>query len=156
MKPRIVVYTTKKTNRLVYIISTIFEERLGCELIITRDKREFLEVDGVRLNYSSESIEQIAQILPSPLLFENRIRDIEVVVNDDSEIPLVVRQPSVFIWGLTQLLPVSTCCLGMKNTFPIGTMITVGLRQLQACIRPTPSRLPSLWWISILANLECG
>jgi hypothetical protein len=93
MKPRIVVYTTKKTNRLVYIISTIFEERLGCELIITRDKREFLEVDGVRLNYSSESIEQIAQILPSPLLFENRIRDIEVVVNDDSEIPWLFANP---------------------------------------------------------------
>lgn len=89
MRPKFALYTTKKTNRLAYIAGWIFEERLGYDLLITKDKQEFVDFKGFRLNYSNDQIENAPQITPSSLLFENRISEVDIAVNEVDGWPIL-------------------------------------------------------------------
>ena len=69
----LLIYTSKKTNRLNYIFRLIFNELLGAEFSFTTDKDEFEKFDGPKLNYSEEAFGDELYIASRKLLFEKGI-----------------------------------------------------------------------------------
>lgn len=68
----VVVLVDEITNRVRYTFDFIFEIR-GLEYTLVSDSDEFLNFEGVKLNYSSHLIEGVTFIKPSVLLYDNSI-----------------------------------------------------------------------------------
>lgn len=67
---RLLIYTTRVTGRLQYIVQTLFGGSAG----LTESKEKFVSSDTARINYSSEIFPgQMVQIVPHGLLHETGI-----------------------------------------------------------------------------------
>jgi hypothetical protein len=71
------IYTETISNRLDYTLDFIFKSR-GIEYVLCDDFVVFERLDGQRLNYSDRHFESIKKIIPSPLLFDQKIRDYDI------------------------------------------------------------------------------
>ena len=85
----LLVYTTKKTPRLIFIFDFIFKEILGAEFRITTDKEEFLQSTFPKFNYSEAQFSSEPFIHSANLLFEKGIREQELSFNLWNEIPVL-------------------------------------------------------------------
>lgn len=65
----LLIFVHKSSERLKYILDFILSER-EIEYATTSDISSFQNHTGPRLNYSSDKLEGIAQIIPSPILFD--------------------------------------------------------------------------------------
>ena len=74
----ILIYSTKNTKRLEYIVNHIFSRILGVQIAICTDEPFFKDYRGCKINYSSKHFDNCLKIIPYSLLFENDIRPQEV------------------------------------------------------------------------------
>ena len=71
---KVLLYSLNNTSRLQYICHFIFKELMGIEFSITSDSDEFKNYDGIKINYSINSIcENEMHISPVDLLFQQNI-----------------------------------------------------------------------------------
>jgi len=74
----IVIYTHKRTSRVLYIFNHILGEMLGLEPKCIHDKQAFLEFDGPKINYSFQAFDEELFIMADNLLFERGIIEHEM------------------------------------------------------------------------------
>lgn len=87
----IYIYSDKISNRLVYTLDVIFKHVLFVNYSIL-SKEDFLKnKTGVKINYSSEQIENTIQIVPSTLLFETDITHKNPIVNWLNNTPYIFK-----------------------------------------------------------------
>lgn len=70
----ITILTTQKTERLTYILTELFEKRLGVAFTVTTKIDEFNDKNGAKINYTPAQIPNCLHIIPRHLLFENDIK----------------------------------------------------------------------------------
>jgi len=72
----ILIYSHNSSPRLQYSCSFIFKELLGLDCAITIDSEEFKNHEGVKINYSSQDIQNSTfKIQNCNLLFEDKIQE---------------------------------------------------------------------------------
>ncbi len=71
------IYVDHISTRLQYTLNFVMEHR-GVAYQIINDYKQFEQVDGWKLNYSERHFEQITQLIPSSLLFEETIETYEI------------------------------------------------------------------------------
>jgi len=79
----IIVYSSKSSNRLTYILKTLLNEGLGLECKLTADLIEFTESDLPKINYSLRESLGAFTIKPVGILADYGIRDYPIEVNSD-------------------------------------------------------------------------
>ncbi len=55
---KLLIHSTKQSNRLRYTFDLIFKDVLGVDYEITDNKQTFINHDGVKLNYSVKRISE--------------------------------------------------------------------------------------------------
>ncbi len=75
------VYTVKESNRLRYVLKTLFTRPFGIEFIITTDAELFKAAALPKINYSPEPFENCIQIIPHAILFDFGIKDYLIEVH---------------------------------------------------------------------------
>jgi len=75
------IYSETISNRLVYTLDFIFKPR-GIDYVLSDDFVAFERLNGQRLNYSDRHFENIKKILPSPLLFDQKIKEYQIKSGD--------------------------------------------------------------------------
>ncbi|MGB0839826.1 MAG: HAD-IA family hydrolase [Chitinophagales bacterium] len=78
----ILVYATKITNRLRYILDHLLVELLGLRLTLTTDKALFVKHRGPKINYSKRQLSKEIFFRSTPLLFERGIKPQNIKVSD--------------------------------------------------------------------------
>lgn len=76
MNEPVIIYTEKFSNRLSYISEILFGTLLGLPYQLTTDQKYFTESSGPGINYSGKKFEKAVQIIPSGLLFDTGIKNI--------------------------------------------------------------------------------
>lgn len=80
------IYSPHITNRLLYVLDYVFKEQLDIDYLLTTDKNECLQTNGVKkIIYADENIGDGIFIHAHSLLFETRIKQIELAegkIND--------------------------------------------------------------------------
>jgi hypothetical protein len=71
----ILVFSEKLSSRLTYILNVLLNRELGLNALVTTNTEEFEKHEGVKLNYSSQSIDNTLQIIPQGILFDYGIKD---------------------------------------------------------------------------------
>lgn len=69
----IIVFSDKKSPRLNYILSRIFNDILGVEALFTSSKEEFLASPLPSVNYSAENLQKGLWIVPHSLLYSEGV-----------------------------------------------------------------------------------
>jgi hypothetical protein len=72
-----IIYVDEVTERLVYTLDFVFKDR-KVEYQLTNDLLYFTNCEGVKFNYSKKQLQDTFSILPSKILFEEEITEIEV------------------------------------------------------------------------------
>lgn len=76
------IYTHSISQRLSYVVETLFEDLLGLSVLITLNKDQ-LDRNRPCLNYSHEEIEGVYFIRPHSLLFEEGIRTLSETMDEE-------------------------------------------------------------------------
>ena len=71
----LLIYTPNPAIRLQYICKFIFDEILCASYSLTFDEQSFIQHDGNKINYSNKRFDNIFQIVPHQLIFENDIKE---------------------------------------------------------------------------------
>jgi hypothetical protein len=71
--PEIIVYSEFLSNRLVYTLDFLIKNVWQKNYILTNEISEFQNSDKLKINYSSQYLENAINIYPSPLLFSKGI-----------------------------------------------------------------------------------
>lgn len=81
---QVILYSQKNSNRLRYIVNTLFEGIIGLNVIITTHEEEFKTSPLPKINYSAKPISNSLHIAPHTILFDYGIKDflVEVHSND--------------------------------------------------------------------------
>ena len=79
---QILIYTHKRTSRVLYIFNHIMGEMLGLEPECIHDKEQFLNYEGPKINYSFQPFEDEFFIMADDLLFERGISEHELTFGD--------------------------------------------------------------------------
>jgi hypothetical protein len=84
----LLIYSEHITPRLKYVVRFIFDDFLGISAEITSDKESFLRTVSPKLSYAAKRLNGEFNILPSGLLFEDKIKEItpEVSIWNDMKI----------------------------------------------------------------------
>ncbi len=85
----LLVYSSKITNRTLYIIEFIFNKIIGLSARLTDSMEEFNTYEGPKLNYSQHPIENELFIYASGLLFEHQIKVFEAPVGESDGTPVL-------------------------------------------------------------------
>jgi len=67
------IFSDKITNKLIYTCDYIFSDHLGLNYSITSNLNDFLNFDGIKINYSANYYKNTINIFPQNLLFEKNI-----------------------------------------------------------------------------------
>lgn len=76
------IYSVKRNHRFNYVISELFERRMGLKVAVFTNLEEFIKQVGPRFNYSHQSIKDVPQIIPAKLLFEKRIQEQDLDISN--------------------------------------------------------------------------
>jgi hypothetical protein len=88
------IYSPHITSRLLYIANWLGEQT-GMHVACTNDRQVFEQEKGICINYSSANIkEQAFWIQPQGLLFENYIKELEIQIEDQNNLPIFFRNES--------------------------------------------------------------
>jgi hypothetical protein len=71
------IYVDEISSRLKYTLAFVFEQR-SVSFELCNDYMHFKQMDGIKLNYSERQFENVPQLIPSKLLFEETIEPYEV------------------------------------------------------------------------------
>lgn len=71
------IYVDHISTRLLYTLKFVLEDR-GIAFELSNDFQQFESQDGIKLNYSERFFENIPQLLPSSLLFEDTINTYDI------------------------------------------------------------------------------
>jgi len=71
----IYIYSPIKSARLIYVLDFFFTSK-GMNYHIIDSKNNFLKNDGLKINYSKDRLDNVFQINPEGLLFENHIKSL--------------------------------------------------------------------------------
>lgn len=82
MKPQLLIYSDKKSNRLRYVLDLIFTEQLGVTYELTTDRQHYLDWEGAGLVYASQPLGKGAYQQNVSLLFEREINSQELKAFD--------------------------------------------------------------------------
>jgi hypothetical protein len=72
-----IIYVDEVTERLVYTLDFVFKDR-KVEYQLTNDLLYFTNCEGVKFNYSPKQLHDTFSIVPSKILFDEEISEIEV------------------------------------------------------------------------------
>ncbi len=100
---KILIYTHKRTNRVLYIFKHVFGEMLGLDAECIHDKEAFTAYEGPKLNYSFQPIGDEPFIMADDLLFERGISEQELNFadyNGQKSFFLTYNKKSVFPFDL--------------------------------------------------------
>jgi hypothetical protein len=81
----VLVYTHKNSSRLDYILNFLFNDILGVEYKVVTEKKNFVDSNFPKINYSADFIEDSLQIIPIDLLFESNILQKKIKVTEWNE-----------------------------------------------------------------------
>lgn len=73
----IVIFSESNSNRLNYTLGFIFNRVLGINFSIINDIDEFKSINGFKINYSQQLINQALQIIPNGLIDESEVTQIK-------------------------------------------------------------------------------
>jgi hypothetical protein len=76
------VYIKEPGPRARWIFKLIFEELLGIHISLVSDKKEFLESDLAKLNYSDDAFSNIPCIIPAGLLNQKEVTPQEIRLSE--------------------------------------------------------------------------
>jgi uncharacterized protein YjaG (DUF416 family) len=105
----ILIYSSKESKRLTYILKFLFNDIHGTEFQLTTNRAEFLSSKLLKINYSDELLEECIQITPDSILFETDILQKKIKVdiwedqkiffktNDNADIPFDVFAASFYL-----------------------------------------------------------
>ena len=101
----ILIYVSKITNRLFYIIELILKEELGINFKFTTDKEKYLSHEGPKLHYGQYPLENENGLFQQSvnLLFERDIADQDVKIckhKDSKAIFQVFNDKSIFSFDI--------------------------------------------------------
>jgi uncharacterized protein YjaG (DUF416 family) len=84
----ILIYSSKESKRLTYILKFLFNDIHGTEFQLTTNRTEFISSKLLKINYSDELLEECIQITPDSILFETDIlqKKIKVDIWEDQKI----------------------------------------------------------------------
>lgn len=83
-----IVFTNTLSNRLQYIVETLFAY-VDEEVLITNNVSDYLSYDGVKINYSNSELDKNEIcILSHTLLFENKIQHQSIEVKWVNQVPI--------------------------------------------------------------------
>lgn len=86
------LFTHQPTNRLAYIVKTLFGE----QFIITTDAVAFENADAIKINYSNHSFQcACLTIAPHTLLFEKNIQPQRIGIDEKWDLPVFFTNDSV-------------------------------------------------------------
>jgi len=171
----IVIFCSQNSNRLNYILTELLERRLGIGFQTTRNKEEFLQYKGPKINYSEENLEGSLQIIPVKLLMHDSIEIIPIEVKDekwwiktffpsDGDIPFDVFAASFYLLSRYEeylptapdkhgrYSPFESCAY--KNNFLHLPLVDIWALQikwhLEEKFGPLPLTLPSFEFLSTI------
>lgn len=78
----ILVYTYKKTPRVIYVFKQIFQQVLGVSVELTTEINEFIEHKGPKMSYAPRALGKELHFRNSSLLFESGINEWELKVDE--------------------------------------------------------------------------
>lgn len=78
----ILIYTHKRTSRVLYIFNHIMGEMLGLQARCVHNKEEFVAYEGPKLNYSFQPFGDELFIMADNLLFERGISEHEITFGE--------------------------------------------------------------------------
>ncbi|NOZ45707.1 MAG: hypothetical protein GXO79_02890 [Chlorobi bacterium] len=105
----ILIYSENISTRLEYIVAFIFNTVLNVKYKITNDISVVKSYNSLIINYSNQSISNCININPHSLLFENKIRNIDIDIsewqgikvffqtNNNAEIPFDIFAASFYL-----------------------------------------------------------
>ena len=99
----ILIYTPKRSSRVLYIFNHIFGEMLGLNPKCIHDKESFQNYREAKLNYSYQAFGDEAFVMADDLLFERGISEHELSFADYMELPsffLTYNKKSIFPFDL--------------------------------------------------------
>jgi hypothetical protein len=77
----LLIYSSKDSPRLRYVINVLFTQIMGLKSILTNDASEFMNFDGPKVNYSDKSFPDGSPwISPHPLIFGNNVAEQDITV----------------------------------------------------------------------------
>lgn len=82
--PNLLIYTSKITPRLNYILNCLFQP-LQIPVELSDDSSYFLNTKTFRINYSDEIFENIPSILPHGILTDYNIKDYQMEIHRDAD-----------------------------------------------------------------------
>jgi hypothetical protein len=85
----VVIYCKNPGPRVKYVLKLIFTEVLKIDYTVLEDPGQFVSLIGAKINYSEDEFENILQIIPSGLLWENRIHQLTIKSGEWQNIPLI-------------------------------------------------------------------
>lgn len=78
---QLLIYSAKSSNRLGYILNTLFKQVLGIDYILTNDWEAFKASGSPKLNYSGQQLTDCINITPHSILFDYGIKDYLIEVH---------------------------------------------------------------------------
>jgi Family of unknown function (DUF7033) len=86
---KIIIYSPKSSERLLYILNEIFIRQLKVDFEFIQDSEEFKKSKLPKINYSKDEFENSLQIYPHSLLFEKNIDRVQIESSKWNEIPVL-------------------------------------------------------------------
>jgi hypothetical protein len=90
---KVLIYSKEITPRIEYATRILFQHILGTEVYLTADVEEFTRSEGVKINYFQYEIPNSLQIIPSSILFENSINNIDPLFSHWENLPVLFSNP---------------------------------------------------------------
>ncbi len=82
--------------RLVYTLDVLLKQFAGADYRIITDREAFLRADGIKINYTSETLDSGIQLRPQSLLFNTDIKPVDVPVVHINGLPVMFPAESGF------------------------------------------------------------
>lgn len=89
----ILVYSYKRTPRVIYAMRQVFQELLGVSVELTTEVAEFIEHKGPKLSYAPRPLGKELHFRNSELLFETGINEWDIKVGEYEGIPTLFPVP---------------------------------------------------------------
>jgi len=80
----ILIYSQHITNRLKYILDFLFNKYDSLHFTLTSNKTEFINNNGIKINYSEDCIVGALKVVPSGFLYENKLINFVPEISDSS------------------------------------------------------------------------
>ena len=84
---KILIYSEKRTSRLVYIFNLILKDLLGLSPEFTQNKSDFLNSDIPKFSYGTSILKDEFFIAANDLLFERGIKEVSISMATYNELP---------------------------------------------------------------------